>query len=245
MENLPVFTIGFVIVMDSIVAFTAWLIVARTLETMPNITHRTRRLWQGALALVLIGWFIVVCVLSALEFISVIFANGAGIFIAAAAPVIAGILTYRLSATVRDIVDRIPHWQLLAIQVFRNMGFAFLILLDLNLIPAEFALPAGLGDILVGMLAPIVTYMYLSKRQGATGLVILLHIMGLIDFASAFGTAALTANAGGFSALIVPYMMLIPGFVVPIFAMMHLMSIRKLIAEARPLSHNQVLASAS
>lgn len=218
MENLPIFTIGFVIVMDSIVAFTAWLIIARTLETIPNISHRTRRIWQGGLALVLIGWFIAVCVLSALGFISVVFANGAGIFIAAAVPVIVGVLAYRLSARVRDIVDRVPHWQLLAIQTFRNMGFAFLILLDLRLIPAEFGLPAGLGDVLVGMFAPIVTYMYLSKRRGATGMVILLHVMGLIDFASAFGTAALVANAGGFSPSIIPYVMLIPGFVVPIFA---------------------------
>lgn len=244
MENLPIFTIGFVIVMDSIVAFIAWLIMARTLETLPNMSHRVRRTWQVGLALVLIGWLMMVCLLSAFGFISVVFANGVGVFIAAATPVMVGVLAYWLSARVRDIVDRVPHWQLLAIQTFRNMGFAFLILLDLNLIPAEFALPAGLGDVLVGMLAPIVTYIYLSKRRGAAGWVMLLHLMGLIDFASAFGTAALVADTGAFSTTIIPYVMLIPGFVVPIFAMMHLMSIRKLAAEAHLLSHKQILASA-
>ncbi len=245
MDNLPIFTIGFIIVMDSIVAFSAWLIIARTIEATPSLSARTRRIWQGRLAFVLIGWFVVVCVLSALGLISVAFANGVGIFIAAAAPVMTGVLAYGLSAQVRDIVDRLPHWQLLAIQVFRNMGVAFLILFDLRLIPAEFALPAGLGDVLVGMLAPIVTYMYLTRQRGTIGLIVLLHILGLIDFVSAFLTAASAADGGGFSVAVVPYVMLIPGFAVPIFATMHLMSIRKLIAEADVLSRHSVTAPAA
>lgn len=245
MEHFPIFTVGFIIVMDSIVAFIAWLILARTLEIMPDFTRQTKRRWQVRLALGFVGWFLVVGVLSALGFTSVQVANGLGIFIIAAVPLIVAVLSYVASPTVRAVVDRIPHWQVLAIQVFRNMGFVFLILLDLRLIPREFALPAGFGDILVGMLAPIVTVMYLSKRQGATLLVIALHVLGLLDFISAFGTAALIADASAFSPEIVPYMMLIPGFAVPIFAIMHLISIRKLIAEANALGENHVLASVS
>ena len=44
----------------------------------------------------------------------------------------------------------------MSIQVYRALGLIFLVLYAEGRLPGAFALPAGCGDVLVGLLAPIV-----------------------------------------------------------------------------------------
>lgn len=239
MDTFPTFTVAFIIVMDIVVGFRAWQLVAGALTRMTDIPPERRRQWQIGTALVMITWLVVVYLLSTRELLSVLVANGIGLFAAVIVPILVGVGVYRISPMARRIVSTIPQQQLLGIQVFRNLGFVFLIFLDMGLAPAAFALPAGLGDVLVGMLAPFVTYWYITERRGAVVLAFTLHALGLLDFVGAIGTAAFVADPTAFAPDIVPYATLIPGYVVPIFSMMHFASISNLIANPLKLQRGQ------
>lgn len=52
------------------------------------------------------------------------------------------------SATVAMLIDATPLSWLLAMQVYRVLGGIFLVLWTLGLLPGQFALRAGIGDVL-------------------------------------------------------------------------------------------------
>ena len=56
-----------------------------------------------------------------------------------------------------------PQWQLIGIQMYRVVGFIFVLLAIDNLLPAVFAIPAGLGDTLTGLFA--IPAAYLERRH--------------------------------------------------------------------------------
>lgn len=67
----------------------------------------------------------------------------------------------------QNIADSIPvHW-LVGIQVFRFMGIGFLSFYALGLIPGEFALPTGWGDVFVGITAIPVAILLWTKQSFA------------------------------------------------------------------------------
>jgi hypothetical protein len=82
------------------------------------------------------------------------------------------------------------HW-LIAIQTYRIVGVAFFFLWAQGVLPAAFAFPAGIGDILVGLSAPIVAYLYYRKKPYANKLAIWWNILGIVDLIIALGTGIL------------------------------------------------------
>lgn len=72
---------------------------------------------------------------------------------------------FKTSQTFRSVIDAIPtHW-IIGLQLYRILAFSFLILYAQKYLPAEFALPAGIGDIVIGVTAPFVAYWYYKKSQ--------------------------------------------------------------------------------
>jgi hypothetical protein len=72
-----------------------------------------------------------------------------------------------LSRDFRTIIASIPpHW-LIAIQTTRIFGAVFLIRWWQGELPAEFAIPAGVGDVLTGLLAPVVAYWWYTGKPYA------------------------------------------------------------------------------
>ncbi len=135
---------------------------------------------------------------------------------------LAGILPLLISPVFRQIVRAIPETWLVGIQAIRVAGFLFLALMDMRLLPAEFALPAGYGDVTVGLLA-----------LGAIGW----NALGLLDLVSALTTgiiyigpfAAQVAASGG-SPLYLNYVLIIPSFGVPLFALLHVYSLFQILS---------------
>jgi hypothetical protein len=80
-----------------------------------------------------------------------------------------------------------PAWWLVAVQVYRPLGGAVLLMAwALGRAPAAIALPAGIGDGLVGLLAlPVAVYLCSGRRGGAT-IAIAWNVLGLADFAIGF-----------------------------------------------------------
>ena len=68
-------------------------------------------------------------------------------------PVIIGVPILLRSRRIGQVLDAMPASWLVALQVYRVLGSAFLIGWALGAVPGIFALPAGIGDVITGLLA--------------------------------------------------------------------------------------------
>jgi hypothetical protein len=124
---------------------------------------------------------------------------------------------------------------LAATQFFRIEGFAFLALLAMDRLPPAFALPAGIGDVLVGLLAPLVAYA-LWKRPQRRALGVAFNILGMADLMVAVSLGVLLAPGPLQTIITQPTtqimlllpMALIPTFAVPLAIVLHIASLRLL-----------------
>jgi hypothetical protein len=113
------------------------------------------------------------------------------------------------------------------VQAWRIAGLAFLALYTYNILPGQFALPAGWGDIAIGATAPLVAIKLVSSRSKKS--FILWQLLGITDLVTAVGSGvtAQLINPHGIttSAMTVLPMSLIPTFAVPLFMILHFISI--------------------
>jgi hypothetical protein len=123
------------------------------------------------------------------------------------------------------------------VQAWRIAGFVFLVLYAYNILPGQLALPAGWGDIAIGATAPLVA-LKLANPNHRKGF-ILWQLLGITDLVNAvgMGVAAQFINPHGIStsAMTVLPMSLIPTFAVPLFMILHFISI----AQARQWQEQQ------
>jgi hypothetical protein len=139
----------------------------------------------------------------------------------------------------RRTVDSIPLSTLVGLQFYRTIGLLFLILYSVGTLPGYFALPAGWGDITVGIAALLVAYALLHDAPGARALAIGFNVLGLLDLVMAvgLGTGLLLpllrpgSAPGPTAAMTVFPMYLIPTFAVPIAVILHLYALRAALRE--------------
>lgn len=90
-----------------------------------------------------------------------------------------------LSRDFRTIIASIPpHW-LIAIQTSRIFGAIFLVRWWQGEAPAVFAIPAGVGDVLTGLFAPLVAYWWYTGKPYARAAAILWNLFGMADYVNA------------------------------------------------------------
>ena len=131
------------------------------------------------------------------------------------------------------------HW-LIGAQLFRVLGAVFLVLLSAHRLPAAFAWPAGIGDLAVGLLAPIVALRYARHPRESVALAVAWNSLGLIDLINAIAMGFLSSPSplqlilrDAPNALIAVYpLVLVPVYLVPIAIVLHLASLRQLKAAA-------------
>jgi hypothetical protein len=113
------------------------------------------------------------------------------------------------------------------VQAWRIAGFVFLVLYAYGILPGELALPAGWGDIAIGATAPLVALKLANPNHRKS--FILWQLLGIMDLVNAvgMGVAARFINPHGIatSAMTVLPMSLIPTFAVPLFMILHFISI--------------------
>lgn len=136
----------------------------------------------------------------------------------------------------QDIVSSIPlHW-LVVVQVFRVMGIGFLSFHALGLIPGEFAIPTGWGDVLVGVTAIPVAILLWTKQTFAKKLAIWWNYLGIADLTMALilGISTFPRPIQVFpttpdNLLIALYpLVMVPLFAVPLSLLIHLLTLRLL-----------------
>ncbi|MBT8431535.1 MAG: hypothetical protein HKP43_06615 [Altererythrobacter sp.] len=127
--------------------------------------------------------------------------------------------------------------ELTAMQAWRIIGAAFLFAWGVNVLPPIFALPAGIGDILVGVAAPVAALAVARASSNASKAAWGIVIAGMTDFiiVVSIGIGAregmLLHLDGHLSTMAMgqaPFV-LFPVFLVPAFIILHIMAIAKLL----------------
>jgi len=158
------------------------------------------------------------------------------LLLAVGGPVALFIAFYALSSHFRKYVLKIDLRLLTAIQAWRVVGAQFIVLYVYGLLPGHFAWPAGLGDLAVGAIAPFVVWSMVVSSPHWRRNVIVLNVLGLLDFvvAIAFGVLGastpygLLAGEATTDIMNVMPLSLIPTFFVPFFIVLHILSLLKL-----------------
>ena len=228
--GFPTNTVILIIAVMVAVTAGAWLSLSRGVGQL-SIASSVKRNWRWGAAIVLITWLLIRLALAV---------NPPGGTVLGTPFVIAflgfgsliGILPLLISLTFRQIVRAIPPAWLVGIHALRLGGFIFLALMDMRLLPAEFASPAGYGDMTVGLLALGIVYLLAARKPYARGLVIGWNLLGLLDFVVALvtgityiGPFSARVAASGVSLAYLNYVLIIPTFAVPLFTALHVYSL--------------------
>jgi hypothetical protein len=139
----------------------------------------------------------------------------------------------RIPAVARALADPDAPARLAAPHALRVLGVFFLLVLALGKLPAVFALPAGLGDMAVGITAPfIVRRLRGGSRRGA----VWFNVLGIVDmvvavtigFLAGAGPTQLIPATPDTSAIGLLPLALIPTSVVPVAVALHVISLVRL-----------------
>jgi hypothetical protein len=233
--SFPTNTVVLIIVAMIGTGAGVWFSLAQGLRQV-SVAPRVRRVWGWGTAIVLIAWLLVRLALSVYPPEGTVL--GAPFIITfLVLGMLVGTLPLLISPTFRQIVRAIPETWLVGLHAIRVAGFAFLALMDMKLLPAEFALPAGYGDVTVGLLALGVTYLLAKRKPYARALAIGWNVLGLLDLVSALTTGiiyigpfAAQLAASGISPLYLNYVLIIPSFGVPLFALLHVYSLFQILS---------------
>jgi hypothetical protein len=127
---------------------------------------------------------------------------------------------------------------LIRLNVWRLMGVLFLLLMRTGQMPALWALPSGLGDILVGATAFAVASRL--DRPGGRRLAIVFNVVGLVDLVVAVALGITTSAGPARLFHTVPTsevatrfpLVLVPAFLVPLAFALHVVSLLQLLGRS-------------
>jgi hypothetical protein len=240
-EGVPLWA-ATVVLLDIIVAALAtWVGLRRAARSLFDARKAARI--SSLFAAVLVSWFVVAVLITLVPRPDDAPASLAAVVVLTWNLLLAAV-GYGLrffSETYRKVVDAIPHHLLLAFQSYRLIGIVFLPMLALGVLPAFFAVPAGVGDIIAGVGVLGAAYLYVKRSAGAWGVAVGANLIGVLDFAVALGAGTrvlappLQTILGGSPALTSPLSVfplgLIPLFVVPLGFIVHFHSLTRLAGE--------------
>jgi hypothetical protein len=179
---------------------------------------------------VLALWFAGVVALGATGALDATTGIGApGLGVAVVLPAALLSLAFLREGRAREAIAAMPLWALIAVHVPRLLGVFFVLLYAAHRLPAPFAPAAGWGDMIAG--AAAVPLAWLAWRGGAArGLMLAWNAFGLLDLVTAIALGA-TSSPGplqlfteppGTPLMVTLPWILIPGFLVPGLAALHI-----------------------
>jgi len=195
---------------------------------------RSRTFWS--IAALLVTWFFAALVLSWSGFYQGSGSRIPTIPFGLLIPIAAGVVLFRRRPLLRRIIESVPQSWIVSVQVYRVEGLIFLTLYAGGWLPGAFAWPAGVGDVIVGLLAPVVGVAYMRRTRGSVGLVRAWNLLGIADLVVAVTTGFLTSPSplqllalDRPNELISSFpLAMIPVFLVPLSLLLHLASLQKL-----------------
>ena len=223
-----------------VVSLAVWGMFTLALKST-NLESKTKRIFTIVSAMYLFGWSILMSILAINEVfvassLSVI--PSISIVLGITLPIIIGLLLVKISTTLEAVINALPNHFLIGIQVYRLLGGVFLILYLLDKLPGQFALPAGIGDVIVGTLAPLVGYFLVKNYSWSKNLAIAWNIFGILDLVVAITCGFLTSpgrlqllSLDNPNIFVTAFpLVLVPVFAVPLSIVFHIISLRKLLS---------------
>ena len=196
--------------------------------------ERAKAFW--GLSAIIVGWFIVAVVTSLAGSYGAAARRVPTIQYGLLIPILVGLLLFWQWPLLRRVLAIVPNDWIVGIQFYRTLGVSFLILYAVGRLPGLFALPAGLGDVSVGLLAPLVASAYARSSDGTARRVRLWNLLGIADLVIAVTTGFLTSPSPlQLAAFDLPNVLitifplvLIPVYMVPLSVLLHFASLHQL-----------------
>jgi hypothetical protein len=191
---------------------------------------RTRYGTAAALSAVFIAWFAAAQYLAA-ENVYQATSDGSlpTVLLGLLIPLIAAAVSLWLSPSIASLVSAIPLPWIVAAQIYRVGGGIFLMLWADGRMPWQFALPAGIGDVVTGAAAVVVAILLAQNAAGARRAAYAWCLFGIADLVVAVTMGGLTSP--GFlhllardtpNVLVTSYpLAMVPTFAVPLALMLH------------------------
>lgn len=140
------------------------------------------------------------------------------------------LLGYRTIPAVREFILSADLRLIVGIQAWRWAGLGFLTLYTYKVLPGVFAWPAGLGDMAIGVTAPLVLANLLRRPNfAASKSFVAWNLSGILDLTVAVSIGALVPlfapnlyGAVSTAPMSQLPLVLIPTYLVPMFLMLHL-----------------------
>jgi hypothetical protein len=200
-----------------------------------RLDHSTTPLRQKPhhfIALFLFAWLCLIALLGYNEF----FIPDTGqppimLLVSGVASLLLFTLAYRYSHFFRDYVLNLDMRLLVMLHGFRTLGMGFVMLYSIGKLPAIFALPAGFGDAIAAVWAIIIAYHWFTRPHGLKRKTLLRwNHFGLLDFMFALSLGVLSQTNGmlqfvdapSSDLMVVFPFVLIPGFLVQVFFITHI-----------------------
>jgi hypothetical protein len=191
---------------------------------------RTRYGTAAALSAAFIAWFAAAQYL-ALENVYQPTPNGSlpTVLLGLLIPLIAAAVSLWLSPSIASLVSAIPLPWIVAAQIYRIGGGIFLMLWADGRMPWQFALPAGIGDVVTGAVAVVVAILLAQNAAGARRAAYVWCLFGIADLVVAVTMGGLTSPGllhllahDAPNVLITSYpLVMVPTFAVPLALMLH------------------------
>lgn len=195
--------------------------------------RKSSRYLHGGLWVLLAAWFVVVLALGSNGF----FVASQGtpplrLLIASVAPVALFLFSILLSPSIKKLVSSADLKVATAVQAWRLGGYSFLILYGYGYLPGYFAWPAAVGDMFIGVTAPLM----LARMNDPTFVqgraFAVWNLLGILDLVVAVSMGALGSLLVGNPNGLLPTtimsqlpLVLVPTFFVPFFVMLHLIAL--------------------
>jgi hypothetical protein len=175
----------------------------------------------------IVGWFLFAVSASALHVFESPDRIGIAVGVAALTPIVVFLLWFAASRSFRQFALSLNPKTLTAVQVWRLVGFTFVLMEAHAALPAIFALPAGYGDMAIGATAALVAWKLADPAH--RNAFILWQLLGIADLVTAvsLGTTArlLDPQSLPMLPLTVLPLSIIPTFLVPLFTILHFICI--------------------
>lgn len=197
-----------------------------------SITSAPLRTWHIAISITLLVWLSLILALSLNQaFIPVRGEPPQNILLSVIASLSLFTLAYRLMPAFREYVLNIDMRFLIMLHSWRMLGMGFVMLYMFDKLPPLFAILAGVGDAATAIAAVFLAYALFTKRQGVSkSLVWRWNTFGLLDFIVAVSVGILTqtdailfaANGVSSDMMVAFPLVIIPGFLVQVFTLTHI-----------------------
>jgi len=215
--------------------------------TRAQLAVRRRVLTWSVVAAVLIVWLVTVWTLAARGVFTPApnmppVAQG-GMIVAPIVLLVAAALTSLMrSEAIAAAIDAAPLWWLVTYQGYRVTGLIFVKLGADGFLPGFFALPAGIGDMLTGVLAMGAAIALWRKSPWAQTFAYGVNIFGVADLVNAITMALLSIVwSDAASPLLMYPLPIVPTFGVPLAFIVHALSLWQLHRRARASSDGNFL----